>query len=159
MIIFHTPVKSMPIPGASLRTLDLAFLSGYLGFDVTDKQEKTLAQGLGYRRWVDALDLRNALGGGISYVDETNIKPFSVNDRYDKRDEILDALDEIVAKTDHDPEARISALQEMIAKKWIEGVAMGASMIVDFTTEELLNEGIKYAKRHHPEKVAGKQHA
>jgi len=159
MRIFQLPVKSMPIPGASLRTLDLAFLSGYLGFDVTDKQEKTLAQGLGYRRWVDALDLRNALCGGISYVDETNIKPFSVNDRYDKRDEILDALDEIVAKTDHEPDARISALQEMIAKKWIEGVAMGASMIVDFTTEELMTEAVKYAKRHHPEKVAGKQHA
>lgn len=159
MIIFQFPVKSMPIPGASLRTLDLAFLSGYLGFDVTDKQEKTLAQGLGYRRWVDALDLRNTLCGGISYVDETNIKPFSVNDRYDKRDEILGALDEIVAKTDHEPDARISALQEMIAKKWIEGVAMGASMIVDFTTEELMTEAVKYAKRRHPEKVAGKQHA
>ena len=79
MIIFYTPVKSMPIPGASLRTLDLAFLSGYLGFDVTDKQEKTLAKGLGYRRWVDALDLRNALCGGMSYVDATNYKPLTLN--------------------------------------------------------------------------------
>nr|DAV45207.1 MAG TPA: hypothetical protein [Caudoviricetes sp.] len=150
MIIFYTPVKSMPIPGASLRLLDLSFLSGYLGFDVTDKQEKALAKGLGYRRWVDALDLMNALGEGISYVDETNIKPFSVDERYKKQELILSALYEIVdkAKQDH----TVSVVQEMLAERWIEGAVMGASLIVDFTPEELANEAVKHARRRRPEK-------
>nr|DAM95691.1 MAG TPA: hypothetical protein [Caudoviricetes sp.] len=150
MIIFHTPVKSMPIPGVSLRMLDLSFLSGYLGFDVTDKQEKALAKGLGYRRWVDALDLANALGEGISYIDETNIKPFSVDERYKKQELILSALYEIVDKTKQDH--TVSVVQEMLAERWIEGAVMGASLIVDFTPEELANEAVKHARRRRPEK-------
>lgn len=151
MIIFYTPVKSMPIPGASLRMLDLSFLSGYLGFDVTDKQEKALAKGLGYRRWVDALDLANALGGGISYIDETNIKPFSVDERYKKHELILSALYEIVDKAKQEGNG-VSMVQEMLSERWIEGAVMGASLIVDFTPEELANEAVKHARRRYPEK-------
>ena len=150
MIIFHVPVKSMPVPGASLRMLDLSFLSGYLGFDVTDKQEKYLAKGLGYRRWVDALDLMNALGEGISYIDETNIKPFSVDERYKKQELILSALYEIVDKAKQDQENIVSVVQEILAERWIEGAVMGAGLIVDFTPEELANEAIKHARRRHP---------
>ena len=152
MIIFHTPVKSMPIPGASLRMLDLSFLSGYLGFDVTDKQEKYLAKGLGYRRWVDALDLMNALGEGISYVDETNIKPLSVDERYKKHELILSALYVIVDKAKQDQKDVVSVVQEKLAERWIEGAVMGASLIVDFTPEELANEAVKHSRRRRPEK-------
>ena len=160
MRIFKLPIKSMPIPGVSLKTLDLAFLSGYLGFDVTDRQQKTLARGMAYRSWVDAVDLMNALGGGVSRVDEKAIAPMSTEDRYNKHVMILSAFDRMTDEIEKvEPENKLSVLQEMLAEKWIEGAIMGAVLADYDTVDNAAREAIKYVQRKHPEKVSGKQHA
>lgn len=149
MRIFQSPVKSMPIPGPSLKTLDLAFLSGYLGWDVTDKQQKLLIQGMAHRRWVDAIELTDALGGGYSRIDESTIPPASFEERYEFHCKTLSALDEIVDKAEQAGQ-KLSALQDMIAEKWLEGAVMGASLIGIYTAEDVANQAVKYARRHHP---------
>lgn len=141
MRIFETPIKSMPIPGASLKTLGLVFLSGYLGFDVTEKQAEILAQGLSYRSWVDAVDLMNALGGGVSRIDEKTITPMSIKERCEKRVMILSAFDRMAE------EAELSVMQETLADQWIEGVVMGAVLADYDTVDNAAREAIKYMQR------------
>lgn len=147
-MIFQTEIKSMPIPGASLKTIGVAFLSGYLGVDVTERQAKTLAQGLSHRRWVDAIDLMNALGGGVSKVDESTIKPVSIEERNWKRGMIVISLDETSKEimSDNKGDARYSA-----ALCWIEGAAMGISL-ADWTIKEHVASAIKYVQRKYPKK-------
>nr|DAO06593.1 MAG TPA: hypothetical protein [Caudoviricetes sp.]DAS32318.1 MAG TPA: hypothetical protein [Caudoviricetes sp.] len=147
MRIFQLDIKSMPIPGGVLRTLGISFLSGYLGFDVTEKQAETLAQGMSYRSWVDDIDLRNALCGGISKIDESTIKPISIDDRRKKRDEILSELNRVIEfKKRMDPNSELSPWQREVALRWIEGVAMGSSL-ADWTPEEHASSAFKYAKQ------------